>query len=180
MKVLGICGLPGSGKSTVIDAVKDLGIVITMGDVIRKEAKLRNINLTSDNLGRLAKELREKGGSEIVAKKCVEMISEFRTEIIIIDGVRSLEEIDVFRRLWKFPLIAIELNDEKRFERLTERGRSDDPTNLKDLRERDNREIGFGLKKVIKKANYKIINDSTIEELKKKSRELVLNLIQSY
>ena len=180
MKVLGICGLPGSGKSTVIDAVKDLGIVITMGDVIRKEAKLRNINLTSDNLGRLAKELREKGGSEIVAKKCVEMINELRTEIIIIDGVRSFEEINVFRKLWKFPLIAIKLNDEKRFQRLTERGRSDDPTKLKDLRERDNREIGFGLKEVIKKANYKIINDSTIEELKKKSRELVLNIIQSY
>ncbi len=180
MKVLGICGLPGSGKSTAIDAVKDLGIVITMGDVIRKEAKLRNMDPTSDNLGQLSKELREKGGSEIVAKKCVEMINELRTEIIIIDGVRSFEEINVFRKLWKFPLIAIKLNDEKRFQRLTERGRSDDPTKLKDLRERDNREIGFGLKEVIKKANYKIINDSTIEELKKKSRELVLNIIQSY
>ncbi|MFO8020614.1 MAG: dephospho-CoA kinase, partial [Promethearchaeia archaeon] len=34
MKVIGFTGLPGSGKSTAIDAVGHLGTVVTMGDVI--------------------------------------------------------------------------------------------------------------------------------------------------
>ncbi|MHA1527044.1 MAG: AAA family ATPase, partial [Promethearchaeota archaeon] len=51
MKVLGFCGLPGSGKSTIIEAIEDLGKVITMGDVIRNEAKKRKITLNDENLG---------------------------------------------------------------------------------------------------------------------------------
>ena len=52
---MAICGLPGAGKSTAIDAIKDLGVVITMGDVIRKEAKKRNVEPTGENLGKIAK-----------------------------------------------------------------------------------------------------------------------------
>jgi len=57
MKVIGFCGLPGSGKSTALIAVEDLGIIITMGDVIRKEAINKNIEPNNENLGKIAKEL---------------------------------------------------------------------------------------------------------------------------
>ena len=52
------------------------------------------------------------------------------------------------------------------------------PINIEELRERDKREFRFGLEKVVNKADYKIINDSTIKELKRKTRELVLELIR--
>jgi len=44
---------------------------------------------------------------------------------------------------------------------------------------RDKRELGFGIKEVINKANYKIMNDSSKEELKKITREIVLEIIQN-
>ena len=58
-KILSICGLPGSGKTTAIKAIKNLGIVVSMGDIVRNEAKKRNIEPSGNNIGKIAKELRE-------------------------------------------------------------------------------------------------------------------------
>jgi dephospho-CoA kinase len=180
MKIIGFCGLPGSGKSTAIEAIADLGKVVTMGDVIRDEAKKRNIDPSGENLGKLARELRELGGPSAIAKKCIESIKNLDDEIIIIDGVRSFYEVDEFRKEWKFPLIAIELSDQERVKRLYERARSDDSKSIEEIKQRDQREIGFGLKEVITKADHKIQNNSTIEELIKKTRKLVVKILQNY
>lgn len=180
MNVIGFCGLPGSGKSTAIEAIKDLGTIVTMGDVIRNEANKRNIEPSGENLGKIAKELREKGGPAAVAKKCVELINNLDEDIVIVDGVRSFYEVNEFRKEWKFPLIAIGLNDDERFRRLYERARSDDSRSIDEIKQRDKREIGFGLKEVVSNADYKIQNDSTIEVLKKKTRKLVLEILQNY
>ncbi|MFX1325641.1 MAG: AAA family ATPase [Promethearchaeota archaeon] len=180
MKICAIVGLAGSGKTTAIDAVKDLGFVVTMGDVVRNEAKKRNLEPSGINIGKIAKELREEEGPGIIAEKCVELIKKCNEEVIIVDGVRSIAEVNVFRRYWKFPIIAIVVDEKIRFKWLFERGRSDDPLTLHDLLERDKREIQFGLGKVINHADYSIKNDSTIEDLKKKTREIVYEIINTY
>ena len=180
MKIIGFCGLPGSGKTTAIEAIKDLGTIVTMGDVIRNEAKKRNIEPTGENLGKLAKALREKAGPGVIAKKCIELIHTLTEEIIFVDGIRSHAEVSKFRNIWKFPIIAIEISIQERFKRLHERSRSDDPKILEDLKERDRRELNFGLNEVIETADYKITNDSTIEDLQKKTKNIVLEILKHY
>ena len=45
MKIIGVTGLPGSGKSVVSRTAKRLNIpIIRMGDVIREEAKKETKN----------------------------------------------------------------------------------------------------------------------------------------
>ncbi len=180
MKVLAICGLPGSGKSTAIDTIRNLGSVIIMGDIIRNEAKKRKLEPTSENLGKIAEELRLKYGSNIIAEKCVDLINKQHNNIIFIDGLRSMAEVKVFRKHWKFPIIAIVLEEKRRFKRLFERARSDDPKSIDDLKDRDKREIEFGLEEVLNNADYTIKNDSTKEDLKERIRKLVLDLIHNY
>jgi dephospho-CoA kinase len=180
MKILAIVGLPGSGKTTAIDAIKDLGIVVTMGNIVRDEVKRRGIEPNGINLGKIAQQLRESGGPGIIAKRCVDIIVKMKAEIIIVDGIRSLAEVNIFRKFWKFPLIAIRVEEEKRLGRLFERSRSDDPKNLEELKERDKRELKFGLNDVIREADYTIKNNSTIDDLKKKTRDVVLKAIQNY
>ena len=180
MKVICFCGLPGSGKTTAMEAIEDLGIVVTMGDVVRSEVKNRNLEPSGNNIGKIAKELREKGGPEIIAKKCVDLIKRKKEEVIFVDGVRSLSEVNEFRKFWKFPIIAVVVDEEKRFNRLFERGRSDDPKSLEDLKDRDEREIVFGLDKVLESADYKILNNSTIEDLKNETRKVVVDIINNY
>ena len=180
MKILAIVGLPGSGKTTAIEAIMDLGIVVTMGDIVRGEAKKKNIEPSGINLGKIAQRLRRDEGSGIIAKKCVELIIKKTDEIIFIDGIRSLSEVNIFRKFWKFPIIAIIVDEKKRLRRLFKRLRSDDPKNLEELKERDKRELKFGLDKVLKAADYKIKNNTTIDDLKKKTRAVVLKIIQNY
>ncbi|MFX1322508.1 MAG: AAA family ATPase [Promethearchaeota archaeon] len=180
MKVLAICGLPGSGKTTAIDAIRNLGSVITMGDVIRNEANKKNLAPTSENLGKIAKELRLNYGPNIIAEKCVDLINKQYNNIIFIDGLRSMAEVKVFRKYWKFPIIAIVLEEKRRFKRLFERARSDDPKSIDDLKDRDKREIEFGIEEVLNNADYTISNDSTKEDLKERIRKLVLDLIHNY
>ncbi|MFO8019569.1 MAG: AAA family ATPase [Promethearchaeia archaeon] len=177
MKVIGFTGLPGSGKSTAIDAVGHLGTVVTMGDVIRNETKKRGLEPTDENLGEIAKDLRKKGGSKIIAQKCVDLIEDLDANIVFIDGIRSYDEVKVFKRNWNFQYIAITADDKDRFERLKSRGRNDDPRTQEELKMRDNREIQFGLKKAIKNANHHVKNDSSEQDLKEKVKEIVKTIM---
>ncbi|MFX1395745.1 MAG: AAA family ATPase [Promethearchaeota archaeon] len=179
-KVIGFSGLPGSGKSTAIEAIKDIGTVVTMGDVVRYEAKKQGIEPTGENLGKIAKKLRELYGPSIIARKCVELIDTLNDSIIFIDGVRSIYEVEVFRNRWKFPLVVIQMNKKERLNRIASRGRSDDSINAKEFNKRDQRELAFGIQDVIDIADYKIVNDSNIEVLKEKTKKIVLEIIENY
>jgi dephospho-CoA kinase len=66
-----------------------------------------------------------------------------------------------------FLIIAIDAPDELRRKRAISRGRTDDSKNLKDLEERDKREIRWGLQKVIADADIVIPNNGSIENFKK-------------
>jgi dephospho-CoA kinase len=180
MKVIGFCGLPGSGKSTVLRAIEDLGIIVTMGDVIRNEAKRRNLEPSDENLGKIAQELRKNYGSEIIAEKCVNFIKKIEREVCFIDGVRSMAEVKVFRKNWKFPLIATVVDENIRYQRLSNRKRPDDPNSESEIRDRDNREISFGLNEVIKNANYKINNNLSEVDVQKETRALIFKIIEDY
>jgi len=66
-----------------------------------------------------------------------------------------------------FLVIAIDAPDELRRKRAISRGRTDDSKNLKDLKERDKREIHWGLQKVIADADIVIPNNGSLEDFKK-------------
>ena len=176
--VIGFCGLPGSGKSTAIKAIKIFGTVINMGDLVRKEAKKLNIPETDENLGKISRLIREREGKGILAKKCVDLIQKSENNIIFIDGLRSWEEVEIFRKRWQFLIIAIKTNVRKRFKIISKRNRKDDPKTLKELKRREKREIELGLTDVIRRADYKIRNSSTKEMLKQKTIKIVKKIIE--
>jgi dephospho-CoA kinase len=180
LKVIGFCGLPGSGKSTAIKSVENLGVVVNMGDVVRNEAIKKKIELSDENLGQIAKTLRREGGDDIIAEKSVGLIKNSQSEVVFVDGIRSPYELDVFRRYWKFPLVAIETREDIRHMRILKRARGDDSNFITHIQNRDEREIAFGLLDLIEKAEYTIENNSSIEQLKKRTRRLIKNLIKDY
>jgi len=59
--VIGLAGMPGAGKSVVVAIAKGNGYgVVVMGDVVREEAKKRNLELSPEDLGKIMLELRQK------------------------------------------------------------------------------------------------------------------------
>ncbi len=170
--VVGLAGMPGSGKSLVVETAREAGYaVVVMGDVVREETKKRGLELNPQNIGKVMLELREKGGSSIIAEKCVLKIEQ-QSGKVIVDGLRSLSEVDVFKaRFPKFSVIGVHASPEVRFNRLFRRRRSDDPDGWEVFHERDARELGVGLGNVIAMAEYMVINEGNRESTKAGVRE---------
>jgi dephospho-CoA kinase len=165
-KLLLITGMAGSGKTSLADMLREKGYVIyTMGDVIRQEVRMRNQPPTPENLGYMAESIRKTGGDAAVARKCVPLIIGEPNNKVAIDGIRSLDEVDVFQEAFTTILIAVHAPQESRYQRLKNRGRSDDPPNRQVFRERDNRELEFGVGNAIALSDYIIINDDGLDNL---------------
>lgn len=173
--VIGLTGMPGSGKSLFVAAAQGLGYeVVTMGDVIREETAKRGLDLSPQNVGKVMLQLRTEGGDKIIAEKCIPKIENSKAKKIIVDGLRSYVEADTFkRRLANFVLVTVHASPHTRFQRLRTRDRSDDPKNWEVFEERDMRELGVGIGNAIALAEYVIINDSTKEILTARTREVL-------
>jgi dephospho-CoA kinase len=173
---VGLAGMPASGKSLVRKYAKRKGFsTIVMGDVIREEAKKRGFTPTPDNLGKVMLQIREEDAA-IVAKRCITKIKEHREDVII-DGIRSLDEVEEFKKhLSNFILVAIQSSPKTRFRRIIRRNRADDPKTWTEFEKRDSRELSVGLGDVIAIADRIIINEGTKEELKKETSKILFNV----
>jgi len=159
--------MPGAGKSTIADGLKSKGYeIINMGNAVRNEAKERNLEPTGPNLGKLMLELREKNGPGAVAELVEPQIENSKSNVIIIDGIRSSPEIEVLRKFGTVKLLAIHASTDTRFDFLQQRGRTDDPKTKENFEERDNRELGVGISNPIALSDDAISNNNfTKEEL---------------
>ncbi|HET6457676.1 MAG TPA: AAA family ATPase [Nitrosopumilaceae archaeon] len=162
-----LTGMPGAGKSTIADALKSKGFdKITMGDAVRAEATKRKIDPTGENLGKLMLEIREKNGPGAVAELIKDQITNSKSDVILIDGVRSIPEVEVLKKFGTVKILAIHASGDTRFEFLTNRKRSDDPENRGEFVKRDSREIGVGMSESIALADETISNNNlTIPQL---------------
>ena len=159
--------MPGAGKSTIADGLKSKNFnIINMGDAVRDEAKKRNLEPTGENLGKLMLELRKNNGPGAVAELIEDKIKNSESDVIVIDGIRSNEEIQVLRKNGIVKLLSIHASTDTRYDFLSNRGRSDDPKSRNNFNERDSREIGVGISTPIALADESISNNNlTIDEL---------------
>jgi dephospho-CoA kinase len=180
MKIIAFTGMPASGKSEAVQLAKDKGIpVIRMGDLVWEETKRQSKPLNDKNVGSVATNMRKKYGMDVWAKRTVEKINSLKkSPHLAIDGVRNMEEIEYFKKELgsDFFVVAIDAPDELRRKRAIARGRTDDSKNLKDLEERDKREIRWGLQKVIADADIIIPNNGNLDQFQKQVLTLLNNL----
>ena len=175
-----LTGMPGAGKSTIADGLKPKGYeIINMGNAVREEAKKRNLESTRDNLGKLMLELREKNGPGAIAELVKSQIESSTSNVILIDGVRSNDEIEVLKKFGTVKLLAVHASTGTRFDFLQKRGRSDDPQTKEHFEERDNRELGVGISNSIALSDYAISNIGlTKEELIEQTFKIIQSWIE--
>jgi len=175
MLIVAITGMPGAGKSTAAKALEAHGFKrIVMGDVIREETRRRGLAPDEKNTGAVMIELRERYGPGAVAEVCLRSLRALKEQVVIVDGVRSTAEVEVFAREGKVKVLAIHASRERRFKLLTERARSDAPTTKKSFDERDKRELSIGVGNAVALADECLSNErATPEEIGNKAVELV-------
>lgn len=180
--------MPGAGKSTVASFLKDKGFaVVTMGDVIREEAKRQGLEPTDVNLGKMMLKLRQDLGPGAVGQIVLQKLqrdhandnssagsSNKNSSNVVIDGIRSIAEIEVLEQVGAVRLLAIHASEDTRFKYLRKRGRTDAPSDSSEFTGRDKRELSVGVSEAIALANEMISNNElTLEQLKLQAYDIV-------
>ncbi len=186
LKKLVICltGMPGAGKSTVANLLKEKNFhVIIMGDIIREKAIEKKIELNDENMGNLMKNLRNEHGNEIVAKLILQKINKLNDSknFIAIDGIRSYEEFKILKDLDFVKLLAIHASSTTRFDHIKQRDRSDSPSSYEKFLQRDKREIDVGISEAIALADEIVSNNAlTITEFRNNVEKIIAKWITEF
>lgn len=164
MRVLAFTGMPGAGKSVAVEVAQKRNVpVLRMGDFIWEEVRRRNLALNSEHVAKVAMEMRTDFGPGVWAEKTVDRLQTLKPPIAVIDGVRSEAELEVFRhRLGHdFTLLAVHASQPTRMRRLLSRGREDDVKDEGEFIARDERELDWGIGRVIALADIMLLNEET-------------------
>ncbi len=176
MQAIAFTGLPRSGKDTAADyLVKKHGFSkVVMSDENGFELKKHGLKDNKMGRSRMGKELREKFGLDVIARRSFERAKKSGFERVVFVGVRGVEEVNFFKKeIPEFKLIKIESVKGKRFERKSKiDGQSKEQFFEREVWEEEK----FGLGKVLNEANYTIENNSTIAEFQKAIDELMQNI----
>jgi len=177
MRVIGTVGLPGSGKGEAAAVAEEMDIpVVTMGDVIRAACRERGLDPAKHH-GEIAKALREENGPDAIAQASLPQIDEAMTasDTVLVDGIRSGVEVERFEDAFgdDFVLVSIEAPFDVRADRLSERGRDHSDADEARLRERDERELGFGLDRAMARSDAVIDNTGTLDGFRRRIRALL-------
>jgi len=184
--VFAFVGAPAAGKTEAASVAREMGIpVITMGEVIRAELKKRGLPLSDENAGRVANELRAREGMDAIAKRCIPLIKAQKKSagkdqkgIVVVDGVRGIAEVETFKKEFgnDFVLVRIDAPLSLRYERIKTRGRGDDLDllSLDEFKNREEREIGWGMEEAMKKADKVVKNTTSLEEFREQIKGILL------
>ena len=177
MRVIGTVGLPGSGKGEAAAVASEMDVpVVTMGDVIREACRDRGLD-PAEHHGEIARALRDEKGPAAIAERSLPMIEAALedSETVLVDGLRSDVELDRFRVAFgdTFRLVSVEAPFETRADRLLDRARDDTDLDRDALREREDRELGFGMDEVMDRADVVIKNTDTLDAYRERIRAIL-------
>ncbi|MDK2914271.1 MAG: dephospho-CoA kinase [Thermococcaceae archaeon] len=132
---------------------------------------------TRDRLIEFGKYLKDKYGGDILIRLAVDKKRHCKN--IVIDGVRSIEEVETIKRLGG-KVIYVEARPEVRYERLRKRGAEKDKViqSFEDfLRMDEEEEKLYHTTKLKEVADYVIVNEGTLEDLREKVEKIILEVV---
>ncbi len=177
MPVILLVGMPGAGKEEFVKVATTQGYeVVRMGDVVRDYVASLGLELVDGVVGKIASEERKNHGIDVWAWRTVKRVR--GSKKILIDGVRCIEEVEVFRKELgeNVHLVGIFAPRKMRFERILNRGRPDDVRSWEEFVEREMRELSWGLGNVFALSDHMLLNTGTLEQFHRDVREFLSGL----
>lgn len=176
MKVVAIVGMAGAGKSEVARLFEQSGFTrIRFGDITDREIKRRGLELNEENERHIREQLRLEEGMAAYAKLNLPVIDSARKKgNVVIDGLYSWEEHTFLKSYYQQGLctVAVWASPETRYARLA--ARPERRLTPEEAAGRDKTEIeNINKAGPIAMADFIIINESSIEDLRKETEKLI-------
>ena len=179
MKVISIVGMTGAGKSEVARAFEENGFVrVRFGDVTDEEVRKRGLELNEHNERYIRELLRQEHGMSAYAKLNLPRIdSALKHSDVVIDGLYSWEEYTFLKSYYgeDFCIVAVWASPRTRYGWLT--SRLNRRLTVDEAASRDRAEIeNINKGGPIAMADFTIINESSLDELKRETRRTISRL----
>jgi dephospho-CoA kinase len=174
-RLIGLTGTNGAGKGEAAAFFVEKGYgYSSLSDVIREELAKNGRESTRDNMIAMGNFMRSHFSPDILARRVAQKIK----GNAVIDSIRNPEEVAFFRKRRNFLLLSINAPPDLRFERVKNRGRAESVSNLREFLAKEAEEMGTDktrqqLKACMDMADHTVINDGTLEELRKKLEEFL-------
>lgn len=174
--IIGLTGTNASGKGEVAKYLKKKGFqYLSLSDIVRHEAKSRNLEGTRENLIMVGNLLRVQYGADVLAKRTIDKVTE---KNCVIDSIRNGAEAKAIKALKDSILVAVDAPSVLRYERSQKRKEERDELTFAEFKKLEAREnfksdTGQQLKLVIKEADKLIINDGSLDKLHKEVDDLL-------
>jgi len=167
--ILVFTGLPGSGKDTVIDYLKEKhgAIIFSFTTMLHETLNRFHLEFNRDNLIKLSEMIRQTFGEDIMAKTMKLDVEKDSSNFIAIGNARRMADIKYLSQLSGFVLIEISADIEKRFERVSKRHEKTSDTNqtFDDFKATHQRSTELSIIELSKQATKQIDNNGTLEKL---------------
>jgi dephospho-CoA kinase len=142
----------------------------------------QGIETTREALIDGGRELRRGGGAGVLAEMLLEILD---GEDAVVDSIRTPAEVEALRSRGDFVLIEVRADEESRWQRMTSRGRSGDPTekgaflSQEAAEAKSEDEAGQALDATAAMADITIQNDGSIEDLEGKLEGIWSGILSS-
>lgn len=168
--ILGVTGNYCSGKDTIAELLKEKGFVhISLSDLIREEAKKREITETRENLVLLGNELRRQHGNSILALRAIQKM-DFKKECVI-TSIRHPAEVEFLKKQQNFKLVQVSASQTIRWQRMQVRQANHDLKTFQDFQNWEAKEASSlntsaqQLNTVMKMSDHIILNEESLAKL---------------
>jgi dephospho-CoA kinase len=167
--ILGFVGKLASGKEVCQKYISQK----YDSDSFRFSTALRDIlnrlylPISRENMQNLSLDLRNRFGGDTLAQVIAKDVQNSDKEIVIVDGIRRLDDIVSLKDLPNFYLISIEAKPELRYERMKLRNENanDDKKTYEEFFIDDNREAELQIPEAMASAKFHLDNNGDFESL---------------
>lgn len=175
--ILGIAGEMGCGKGAIAKHILQNYNANShkFSQIFRDILDRIYVEQSRENISKLSLVLRKNFGEDILAKSMYHDAYNDQHDVVVIDGVRRLEDLAYLKEIPEFKLIYIEADMQTRYERLVKRGENpEDATKTFEQFQRDHHLDADA--RIVDLKNYAdrvIQNDGTYPELYAQVDEIV-------
>ena len=180
--ILGITGTNGAGKGSIVDyLVKEKGFKhFSASGLITEEIMRRKLSVNREMMILVANDLRTKFGPGYIVEELLRRAKKDQNKTII-ESIRTLGEVEKLKKIGGL-LLAVEADQELRYQRILLRGSSKDKVSFKEFRDQEKRELESddpnkqNLQACKRVADYLIENNGTFEELNREIEKLLVKI----
>jgi len=178
--IFGLVGELASGKDVTKKYLEDHygASCHRFSTILRDVLRRLYLPIVRENLQDLSTVLRQRFGEDLLAKIIAEDVKNDLHEIIVVDGIRRDADIAYLKTLPGFTLLSLEAEAKTRYERLIKRQENADDASktYEQFLADGKKEAELEIPSVMAKANYKLNNNSTLENLYQQIEEIIIEL----